>query len=492
MKKYSNLKIGDVFTPHKYAKYFLKKYNVVNEWLHGATVFDPTMGQGDLLLSLVELAIEQGHNPNKLPYHNLFGYELNTEYYNKAVNTFKKKYKYENTFKNTDFIEFDSCKRKYDIILGNPPWINFSDIEDKNYKEFVRSGFIDSGLIEMNYSSLLGNSRVDLSTLIIYNSVRFNLNRSGLAIFFAPLSILLNVGANDNFKKFITNKFCLLDDFVRLCEVYDLKDTKVFKDIATRCGVFIFEKGKRPCFPVPYMERDNVNKKWRKTFIHCVNKTSLLVSDTEPSIERIAIPISYMPRSGINTCGANDIFFFDSCEEYSDEDYILNSKHIFPKKFIYPLLTTANFKGSQKPHKFVLFLYHENGKSYSDKELRKYKSLYKYIYDNEYKLKNRKNKLLEQLRFYAIFGIGKYCFAKYKVVWEAYGKKEFNPQIFEGHWQVNQSLQAYIPCDSKEKADWILEILKRPFVERYLKAFKMEGTMNWAQPGKIKNLFEFY
>jgi thiamine pyrophosphate-dependent acetolactate synthase large subunit-like protein len=87
--------------------------------------------------------------------------------------------------------------------------------------------------------------------------------------------------------------------------------------------------------------------------------------------------------------------------------------------------------------------------------------------------------------------VGKYSFSEYKIVWEAYGKKVFKPRIFDGIWQVNQSLQAFIPCNDVATANKILADLCDPRVEEYLLSSKMEGTMNWAQPGKISALLVF-
>jgi hypothetical protein len=93
--------------------------------------------------------------------------------------------------------------------------------------------------------------------------------------------------------------------------------------------------------------------------------------------------------------------------------------------------------------------------------------------------------------WWALLGVGKYNFSKYKVVWEAYGRKTFEPKIFSGRWQANQSLQAYTPLSNKKEAKRILSALKNPAIEHYLRSLKMDGTMNWAQPGKIRKLFEF-
>ena len=57
-----------------------------------------------------------------------------------------------------------------------------------------------------------------------------------------------------------------------------------------------------------------------------------------------------------------------------------------------------------------------------------------------------------------------------------------------GEWQANQSLQAFIPCRSQEQATAIHSELSEKWVEDYLLSLRMEGSMNWAQLGKIKKL----
>ena len=48
-------------------------------------------------------------------------------------------------------------------------------------------------------------------------------------------------------------------------------------------------------------------------------------------------------------------------------------------------------------------------------------------------------------------------------------------------------MHAYIPADSWEDADRLCNELNTK-VPAYLEAFGMEGTCNWAQPGRIKRL----
>ena len=118
-----------------------------------------------------------------------------------------------------------------------------------------------------------------------------------------------------------------------------------------------------------------------------------------------------------------------------------------------------------------------------------------YLQKHREKLENRKgvliNALIKRGLWWALLGVGKYCFSNYKIVWEAYGKKTFKAIIFDGNWQVNQSLQAFIPCNDKLTAENLVHQLNSPDINEYLLASKMEGTMNWAQPGKMASIFSY-
>src|SRR5207245_10336178 len=86
-------------------------------------------------------------------------------------------------------------------------------------------------------------------------------------------------------------------------------------------------------------------------------------------------------------------------------------------------------------------------------------------------------------------------FAPYEVGWEAYGKTKFRPRILGSHdgkpWQANQAMHAFIPCSSLIEAENLLDRLKNSNIESYLKSLGVEGTCNWAQPGRIKRFLQF-
>lgn len=80
-----DLQIGDVFTPLKWGEFAIYKFNIFSKWVNGASVFDPTMGEGNLLEALITHGLSKGYSIESLPTKNLYGNELNTNFFNQAL-----------------------------------------------------------------------------------------------------------------------------------------------------------------------------------------------------------------------------------------------------------------------------------------------------------------------------------------------------------------------------------------------------------------------
>lgn len=494
-----NLQIGNVFTPLKWGEFAIDKFDIYSKWLNGASVFDPTMGEGNLLESLITYGLSKGLTIENLPTHSLFGNELNTAYFHKALNKFKEKYgldMYEN-FTNEDLLKLKP--KKFDIIFGNPPWQNFVDLPE-SYKEQIKSYFFKFDLVGNTQNLLLGGSRIDIAALIIQISIKDFLNQNGEAIVFMPLSLFLNDGANRNFRTYSIGEVQYSVD-----TVFDFNDKDVFGRIATRYGLCRFIRDKKTFFPIPYYRNEGGtwNNYIAKPMFHETDPLSIMPNDESGnfgSIKPVIIKKESSPRQGINTCGTNDVYFFDNLIKVNEDLVSVSNKSkdkiILPKKFVFPLLTPKEFKGAlSSPSKWVLLPYNRSGKPLEWKQIQQFPELGSYLDSNKEVLQGRKgvmlNALLNRGHWWAMLGVGEYNFFPYKVVWEAYGKTVFNPTIFEGIWQANQSLQAFIPVRSLAEAERIQKDLSDKRIENYLLSLKMEGTMNWAQPGKIKKIIKY-
>lgn len=490
-----SLKIGDVFTPLEWGKFGAEKFRIFHDWLNGASVFDPTMGPGKLLESLVSYGLVNGYSVEELPLNNLYGNELNSEYYRQALNSFKEKFSIDMSanFYNQDIFELNT--QKFDIIYGNPPWQNFVDLPD-SYKDYIKSKFFEYDLIGNSQSLLLGGSRIDIAALVIQCVMQDFLIEQGNAYFFMPLSLFLNDGANQYFRTYQVNSVSYAP-----VKILDFNDCDVFGNIATRYGFVHFKRDKQAQFPIPFQRYEK--GKWLDFIAKPLFTPTDPLSIIEPNkadplqdFTPIALDKSSTPRQGVNTCGANSVFFFKSYEVIDDQTCKVDDEFELPLEFVHPLLTSNNFKEtSLVPNKWVLLPYSKSGKPLSKEAVKSLPKLENYLKQFEGNLEKRKGTMigtwLKKGYWWSLLGVGPYSFAPYKVVWEAYGKKEFRPIIVEGKWQANQSLQAFIPVNTKDEALRILDELLNPAVEAYLLSLKMEGTMNWAQPGKIKKLLKF-
>ena len=493
---HTNLEIGCVFTPVRSAISFFEQYNIFEQWMNGSTIFDPTMGSGNLLEALIVMGLEQGFAIIDLPTHHLFGNELNTEQYYQTLSYFREQYGLDmrEQFQNQDV--FALSRRGYDIVLSNPPWCNFTDLPAA-YKSFIKPEFIELDLVSDTKELLWGGSRIDIAALVIQKIMKDFLVSKGRCYCFIPLSLFLNDGAHRSFRSYRVGAV----SFSPL-EIYDLDGTAVFSNIGTRHGFVVFQRDTAVEELIPYFVWKN--DRWYK-----YRATPLFVSDhplsvgTEqelavlkqtPSIE---VPDFTRPRQGLNTSGCNALFFFTSCADVGDEQVCLGGSLIAPKKWVYPLMMGKNFHEEEMvPQKWVLLLHHpKTAKPLHEEEIRQYESVWTYLRQHEDTLKNRKGVMIQSMIrkgfWWALLGVGKYSFAPYKIIWEAAGKSTFRPKIINGYWQANQSLQACMPMDTYVRAERILKKLRAKHVEQYLLSMKMKGTQSWAQPGKIKHLLSF-
>jgi len=495
------LSIGAVFTPLEWGKFAIRQFDLFHQWVDGATVLDPTMGEGHLLEALIQMGVENGINPKDLPVDNLYGIEMNPVFLKRFFQKIQDRYdislRTEN-FQNADFF-FLSVEPKCDILLGNPPWQNFVDLPEM-YKKRIKNQFFRYDLIGNAKDLLLGGSRIDIAALVVQKAIEKNLKPGGDAVFFLPLSLYLNDGANRVFRTYKVN-----ETRYRVQQIVDFNDLPVFEGVSTRYGLVYLKRDEVQDFPISYKrwESDTWNLYSARPVFHETDPLSITknsdcrwLSDMEP----IVLPKESMPRQGLNTGGANDLYFFDGFEKVDERlAYVSNQtvgRVLLPSSYIFPLLMAKNFRNkTMVAEKWVLVPHLRNGKPLDAAQLNREPELLQYLLRHRNVFENRKGVMLQSWikrgNWWALLGVGDYNFFPWKIVWEAYGRTDFNPVLFPGIWQANQSLQAYIPVRSQEEGERILEELRKPEVFEYLVSMKMEGTMNWAQPGKIKKMLRF-
>jgi hypothetical protein len=484
------VEIGQVFTPVIWAEWLIKTWCVYDAWVGGASVCDPTAGKGVFALALLRLARSANVDITQDLLSRLTLIEIQPSY----LEEFKWKVKLEFgiEFPSEQLLVRDVIKyppdTQYDILVGNPPWANFTDLPEW-YKEDLKYYFIAEGLVPDRQKALLGSSRTDIAALVLKVVLGKLLKRNGIGCFFVPLSIFFGDDAHRGFRDYVANHRGFAVD-----EVYEFTKTKVFNGIRTAYCCARFKMDCMQQFPVMYFRQTgNEWVAYRAFPLSMPNDQWRVLTEGQGNgfIEVIVIPLlpEQKPRQGVNTCGANEVFIFN--EKPAD----------LPDQFIFPLATKDIWKsGDMRPHKWVLLPYDQNtGKPLTWHEIEQFAGLSRHLMKYRDRLVKRKGTLIQSAIskgiWWSLLGVGPYSFAPYKVIWEAYGKSNFRPIVLHNYagqvWQANQAMQAFIPCWDTCDAKRICDALKHPNIQCLLQQLNGNGKCNWAQPGKIKKVMSF-
>lgn len=500
---------GAFFTPLWISSELIRTHQIHRHWAEGASVLDPTAGDGSLLEALIRCCVEDNIPVTSAMMKALKGYEKEADFCGGFKLRIEERYGIkadDETLECRDFLKVESGV--YDILLGNPPWLNFTDVKEED-KEELKEFFLRYELTEKGKGLLLGAARIDLAALMIKKAVQDHLTPGGRGYFFIPLSLMLNEGAHNIFRK---GELRRRDNHSRaecfsFTEIRDFAETQVFPEVNTRCGFIALTRRGKQKRSIPYYTLLEPGR-WREEEAHTVGPagSAYMIGGGEGRPALISIRKASRPRQGINTGGRNSLFIFDSCREAGKGLCRVrnkNSEALLPEALIFPLLSRRQFRGDRNPSKFIFLPYNSaQGKVLTPRELQEYPAAQEYLEQHKESLAGRKGALLgnsiNKGLYWSLLGVGPYTFAPWKIVWEAYGRDEFEPLLFgtcslfsgEKPWIPNQALQASCSFDTEGEGLRVLEGLKQPSINRILKQQKMEGTCNWAQPGRIRHFLK--
>lgn len=491
------------FTPRDWAIWLAESSGVVDAWLQGASILDPTCGRGDLLLGSIAAGIQRGRDLAQLPLHRLYGIEREPKYLRALIADCRREFGIEFPRGNLHAADFllDPLDLRVDALIGNPPWANFADLPAAE-KHALKAEFTRYGLTPDRRRLLLGGSRVDIAALVVVRAIADKLNANGIAAFFLPLSLLIGDGAHAGFRRYRAG-----DAAFALTQAFAFGDIQVFPGVSTRFGAMFFRRDVSPSWPVPW----NVHRNgaWVQQLAAPIEASNgaLATARDQHALEqlklrpRIVMESRQKPRQGVNPCGASRVYFVSGLEVIDDAfarvDTPLSGKVVLPQQFLYPLMTSDQFAAKSAPPRRWVILPHDpvTGQPLTAEQLALMPELEEYLLRHRLTLVRRRGSWLKQWidrgRWWALLGVGPYCFSPFRVAWPAYGATRFTPQVFAAPWQGQQALHAHIACQSLAEAQRLAKALCDPRVERYLQSFGTSGTRNFAQPGRVTRLLSY-
>jgi hypothetical protein len=495
-------KIGVVYTPIKWAKWAIEMSGAYKSWTKGASIVDPNVGEGIFIEAFISMALEKKQPINESLINSLYGYDLQPEGISKMIKRVKSMYGIDlnpDNFRNLDVITSE-LHIKFDFVVGNPPWVNFNNLPDQ-YKEELKTVFAEYGLIANSGSVLLGNSRVDISALVINVCIHKLLKPNGTLAMFVPSSLFFGGSAHNEFRNFMAK-----DRQFHLSRLHDFGSLPIFDNSSNHGTPYCFAEFEllRPKAKFAYYKLSD-SSYWEKGEISISNvrKNGYIRNKNLSDDQIIRIPKISKPRQGVNTGGRNSIFM-GTIEEGSISDKIVKFKNLDNKVFLietallYPLLLRDNLKDKTfSPMRYLIVAHDpQTGKILEEEVLKGFKHAYLYFKNLKSELTGRKGLLINvnisKGLYWGLMGLGKYSFSAYKIIWLTAGEKVFTPNLvdnFEGKpWQANQSLQAFLPFESKILAEQSFAKLKKLSESLDPEILGTPGTLGWGQPGRIMNI----
>lgn len=417
---------------------------------------------------------------------------------------------------------------QFDVVVGNPPWINWESMPD-SYRAATRPLWIEYGLfMHSGVEAWLGKSRKDLATLMTYVCADHYVRDQGLLGFVITQSALKSSGANDGFRQFE------LPDQTPLGVIHvdDLTSVRVFPSAMPRAAIIIIKKGQETSYPVPYdlWKKTSPQRGLREddTYEDVMSRTQRTHLNAEPiraddltspwisgkpaalqAVRKLIGESDYTAHSGAYTGGANGAYWVEILGQKDGLLHIRNliarSKRPVPQvetyiepDFIFPLLRGRDvYRWRAIPGAHILIVQDPETRSGYDEEWleQNYPHTYAYIKEFEYDLLQRaafKRYFREGAAFYSMFDIGMYTFKPYKVVWKGFGIREMRAAVISSvdgkPIMTNQAMHPFIGLDDADEAHYLCACLNSSPFEFTVLSHAQPGGKSFAQPGMLTRL----
>jgi hypothetical protein len=193
--------LGEFYTPP-----FLVRMMVTKSYEYGDKILDPSCGTGNFLIEIIKsiLSSENSEKDNIKALNNIYGFDINPmSIFLTIINIILlagNKVKNLNThflILDTLFDKINLDKKKFDLIIGNPPWYTFRDISSVSYQNKVKK-LAEDLQIKPSPKNILN---IEIASLFFYKAMN-SFMRSEAKIFFVITKGVITGSHASRFRNF--------------------------------------------------------------------------------------------------------------------------------------------------------------------------------------------------------------------------------------------------------------------------------------------------
>ena len=258
---------------------------------------------------------------------------------------------------NSDFLSFN-IDRKFDFIVGNPPYISYANIDDENRK-FIRENF-----------NACKKGKFDYCYPFIEQSLNI-LSSSGKLAYLIPTNIFKNVFAKD-LRNLLLNK---------IEKIIDYKAQKIFKNVLTSSSIIICSVNDTSPVIKYYdvssdinlhIERATLGEKW--------------MFDDKKNEKKIPFSEYFLAATSVATL-LNEAFVIKEYDEKNDVIYVDDIP--LEKELIRPAASPRALSRNEK--EFIIFPYKYRGNKINRFEMDDIKTMYPGVINHLEKFREKLN-----------------------------------------------------------------------------------------------------
>ncbi|MFX1307574.1 MAG: class I SAM-dependent DNA methyltransferase, partial [Promethearchaeota archaeon] len=192
---------GEYYTPP-----FLIKQMIKESYSFGDTILDPSCGSGNFLTEITKFILSQNKSKEEKisAINQVYGYDINPiSIYISKINLlyilkdFSSETKLNVYIFDSLFQKYGNLNRKFDLIIGNPPWYTYRDIQSIDYQNKAK-GLAEQLEIKPLPKNLLN---LEISTLFFYKA-RDSYMKEGAKIFFVITKGVITGSHASKFRNF--------------------------------------------------------------------------------------------------------------------------------------------------------------------------------------------------------------------------------------------------------------------------------------------------
>lgn len=419
---------------------------------------------------------------------------------------------------------------RFDYVISNPPWIRWGYLSD-DYRKRTLKLWQSYGLFSLKgHEARLGAGEKDFSMLFTYASSDNYLKEGGKLAFLITHEVFKSKGAGEGFRQFeIKEKKMPL----RVTLMEDMVDLKPFQ-AANKTSLFILEKGQPTSYPIPVViwkrlpGTGAISTDWPLTEVLAnTERKEVKAIPVDPSrmnsswqtaspsslkgSEKVKGKNPYKARLGARV-EPYGVFWLRIKEVRPDgylvvENMVERGKRDIPstsaaieKDLVFPAISGGDIVPFGVKGNFYVLISQDPSKRipYPESWMTFHFPL-TYAYLRQFKdiLLSRGSKVVRELaqktEFYAMYGIGEYTFAKYRVVWKRMASKMASVVLsrlrtpFGLKTAISTDTTSIFSVENEEEAHYLCGILNSKVVDEYIRSFSSAGR-GFGAPSVMSNL----